>query len=71
MEAQAARPLEVPKNLYLAAPKSGSNIAQQYVVVMLIYIFSCSLQYKVTGKSQRSIIFNSQVSYQKKNVHVP
>ena len=26
-----ASPLETPKNLHLAVPKSGSNIAQQYV----------------------------------------
>ena len=32
---------------------------------MVIY-FSCALQYKVTGKSLRSKIFNSQVSYEKK-----
>ena len=31
-------------------------------------IFSCSLQYKVTVKSQRSKTFNSQISYQKKCV---
>ena len=31
MEIQGARPLEAPKNLHLTVPKSGSNIAQQYV----------------------------------------
>ena len=31
MEVQGANPLEAPKNLHLAVPKSGSNIAQQYV----------------------------------------
>ena len=33
---------------------------------MIMHFFSCELQYKVKGKSQRSKIFNSQVSYQKK-----
>ena len=50
-----------------SGPKSGSNIAQQYVDG---YAFLCALQYKVTGKFQRSKIFSSQVSYQKKNVYV-
>ena len=59
-----ARPLEAPKNLHLMVPEPGSNTAQQYVDVYAF--FSCALQYKVTGKSQRSKIFNSQVSYQKK-----
>ena len=31
MEVQGLRPLEAPKNLHLTVPKSGSNIAQQYV----------------------------------------
>ena len=31
VEVQGARPLEAPKNLHLTVPKSGSNIAQQYV----------------------------------------
>ena len=40
------------------------NLGQQYVDSFPF--FSCSLQYKVTGKSQRSKIFNSHISYQKK-----
>ena len=62
VEVQGARPLEAPKNLHLTAPKSGSNIAQQYVDGYAFF----HVQYKVTGKSQRSKIFNSEVSYQKK-----
>ena len=64
MEVQGARPTEAAKNLHLTVPKAGSNTAQQYVDGYAF--FSCALQYKVTGKSQRSKIFNSQVSYQKK-----
>ena len=64
VEVRGARPLEAPKNLHLAVPESGSNIAQQYVDGV-IFIFSCAFQYKVTGKSQRSKIFNFQVSYRK------
>ena len=60
MEVKGARPLEAPKNLHLTVPKSGSNIAQQYVDAYAFF------QFKVKGKSQRSKIFNSQVSYQKK-----
>ena len=64
VEVQGARPLEAPQNLHLTAPKSGSNIAQQ---CMDSYAFSCALQYKVKGKSERYKIFNSHVhvSYQK------
>ena len=67
MEVQGARPLEAPKNMHLTVPKSGSNIAQQYVDGYAFSV-SCVLRYKVTGKFQRSKIFNSQVSYQKKCV---
>ena len=44
----------------------GLNIAQQYVDGYAF--FSCALQYKVTGKSQKSKIFNSRFSYSKKSV---
>ena len=65
LEVQGARALEAPKSPHLTVPQSGSNISQQYVGAWLC-IFSCALQYKVTGKAQRPKIFNSQVSYQKK-----
>ena len=60
VEVPGARPLEAPKNLHPTVPKSGSNIAQQYVDAYAF--FSCPLQYKVTGKSQKSKIFNSKIS---------
>ena len=43
---QGARPLEALKNLHLTVPRSGSNIAQQYVDGSA---FSCALQYKAKG----------------------
>ena len=64
VEVQRARPLDAPKNLHLTVPKSGSNTAQQYVDGYAFFHVHCST--KVKGKSQRSKIFNSQVSYQKK-----
>ena len=42
MEGQGARPLEVPKNLHLTVPKSGSNIAQQYVDGYAFFHVHCS-----------------------------
>ena len=33
-----------------------------------LWIFSCALQYKVTGKCQRSKVLNFRVSYQEKCV---
>ena len=54
---------EAPKNLHLTVPKSGSNVAQQYVNG---YAFFMCIALQSHRKSQRSKIFNSQVSYQKK-----
>ena len=42
VEVQLARPLEAPKNLHLTVPKSGSNIAQQYVDGYAFFHVHCS-----------------------------
>ena len=59
VEVQAARHLEAPNDLHLMVPKSRSIIAQQYVDVYAFFFMYIAV--KVTRKSQRPKIFNSQV----------
>ena len=53
VEVQGARPLEAPKNLHLTAPKSGSNIAQQYVDGYAFLHVHCSTKSQENPKGPR------------------
>ena len=67
VEVQGARPLEAPKNLHLIVPKSGSNIAQQYVNDYGFFHVHCSTKSEENPKVQ-NFQFSSFLS--EKNVYV-
>ena len=53
MEVQGASPLEAPENLHLTVPKSGSNIAQQYVDGYAFFHVHCSTKSQENPKGTK------------------
>ena len=58
VEVQGARPMEAPKNLHLTVPKSGSNIAQQYVDGYAFFHVHYSTKSQENPKGQKFSILN-------------
>ena len=68
VEVQGACPLEAPKNLYLTVPKSGSNVAQQYMDGYAFFHMHCSTKSQEYRKGPKFSILNFLI--RKKIVYV-
>ena len=53
VEVQGARSLKAPKNLHLTVPKSGSNIAQQYLDGYAMFYVHCSTKSQENPKGPK------------------
>ena len=68
VEVHGARPLEAPKNLHLAVPKSWSIIAQQYVDGYVLFHVHFSTKSQENPKGPKFSILKFLI--RKKNVYV-